>query len=168
MTDRLTRSTCSWFVRTEHSWWKSRVAQARSPATSSSWVWNYEGRRHTVDNPVLLLNRKCKRLKSLLAVQRAFRKSQVPFIEPIVFLSHPQVRCCLEGSAANYVRLRDLEPAGGKPGRAGIMAAIRRRECPGLRPFPAPPLKRPVIRAFAQAMEQAGFRMIADGICWRC
>ncbi len=35
MTDRLTRSTCSWSVRTEHFWWKSRVAQARSPATNS-------------------------------------------------------------------------------------------------------------------------------------
>jgi len=33
----------------------------------SIWTWDYEGKRHTEDNPVLLANRKCKRLKSLLA-----------------------------------------------------------------------------------------------------
>jgi hypothetical protein len=68
-----------------------------------SWTWDYEGRRKTVENPVLLANRKCKRLKSLLVRQRAFKKEAQPFIEPIVFLSHPNAKCLLSGVAANYV-----------------------------------------------------------------
>jgi serine/threonine protein kinase len=135
---------------------KSRPGIVRGDQTT--WTWEHEGHQHTEDNPVLLANRKCKRLKGLLARQRAFRSLQVPFIEPVVFLSHSQVRCQLEGSAANYVCLRDVEPEGGKPGRPGIMAVIRRREGAGLKQFDSSPLNRPLIRAVAQAMEQAGFR----------
>lgn len=126
----------------------------------SIWTWEHEGKRRTEDNPVLLANRKCKRLKSLLSRQRAFRSIAAPFIEPLVFLSHSEVRCQLEGSAASSVCLRDLEAQGNRPARAGIMAAIRRREGQGLKSFDSPPLNRPVIRAFAQAMEQAGIRPV--------
>lgn len=135
---------------------KSRPGVVRGD--QSTWTWEHEGPPHTEDNPILLANRKCKRLKGLLARQRAFRNVQVPFIQPIVFLSHSQVRSQLEGSAANYVCVRDLEHEAGKPGRSGIMATIRRREGAGLQPVETPPLNRPLIRAFAQAMEQAGFR----------
>jgi len=38
------------------------------------------------------------------------------------------------------------------------MAAIRRRECPGLRQFDQQVVNRPRIKALAQAMEQAGIR----------
>jgi len=124
----------------------------------SVWTWEHEGKKHTEDNPVLLANRKCKRLKSLLARQRAFRNVEVPYIEPLVFLSNSEVRCQLQGSVANSVCLRDLEAQGNRPARAGIMAAIRRREGQGLKSFESPPLNRPIIRAFAQAMEQAGIR----------
>lgn len=135
---------------------KSRPGLVRGDQTA--WTWEHEGQRRTDDNPVVLANRKCKRLKGLLARQRAFRNVQVPFIEPIVFLSHPHVRFQLDGSAAHYVCLRDVDASGGQSARPGIMAVIRRRECSGLRQFDSPPLNRPVIRAFAQAMEQAGFR----------
>ena len=37
-----------------------------------SWVWTTDGRRHTVDNSLLLANRKAKRLASLLKRQDAF------------------------------------------------------------------------------------------------
>jgi hypothetical protein len=37
-----------------------------------SWVWTTDGRPHTVDNPLLLANRKAKRLASLLKRQDAF------------------------------------------------------------------------------------------------
>jgi hypothetical protein len=129
---------------------KSRPGIVRGDQTT--WTWDHEGQRHTDDNPVLLANRKCKRLKSLLARQRAFRTLQVPFIEPIVFLSHSQVQHQLEGSAANYVCLRDREPEGGKPGRPGIMAVIRRRVGAGLKQFTGIPQKTgsktPVYRGF--------------------
>lgn len=139
---------------------KSRPGIVRGDQTT--WTWEHETRRHTEDNPVILANRKCKRLKSLLAGQRVFRQRQaqlqVPYIEPLVFLSHSQVCCQLEGSAAGHVCLRDVEPEGGKPGRPGILAAIRRRAGAGLKQFDSPLLNRPLIRAVAQAMEQAGFR----------
>ena len=101
-----------------------------------SWTWEHEGRRKTVENPLLLANRKCKRLKSLLGRQRAIKKEAQPFIDPIVFLSHPDVKCFLSGVAANNVRLRDQDASKGEgTERAGIIGAIRRRECPGLRQF---------------------------------
>ena len=124
-----------------------------------SWTWEHEGRRKTVENPLLLANRKCKRLKSLLGRQRAFKKEAQPFIDPIVFLSHPDVKCFLSGVAANNVRLRDQDASQGEgTERAGIMGAIRRRECPGLRQFQFSPVNRPTIRAVALAMDQAGIR----------
>lgn len=116
------------------------------------WTWTFEGRKTTDENPVILTNRKCKRLKSLLARQKAFKKDGVPFIEPLVFVSHPSAVCRLTGTAEHYVRLRDTE------GRPGIMAAIRRRECPGLKHFEHQVVDRPRIKALAQALEQAGIR----------
>jgi serine/threonine protein kinase len=116
------------------------------------WHWTYEGRRKTDENPVLLANRKCKRLKSLLTKQRAFKSEGVPFIEPLVFVSHAEAVCRLTGNAGHYVCLRDT------PERAGIMAAIRRRECSGLKQFEHQVVNRPQIKALVLAMEQAGIR----------
>lgn len=116
------------------------------------WTWDHEGRRTTDENPILLTNRKAKRLKGLLARQKAFKKEGVPYIEPLVFVSHPGVVSQLSGNAEHYVCLRDT------PSKPGIMAAIRRRECPGLKQFDQAVVNRPRIKALAQAMEQAGIR----------
>ena len=116
------------------------------------WVWDHEGRRRTDENPVILANRKCKRLKSLLARQKAFRNEAVPFIEPLVFVSHPTVSLRLTGNAEHHVALRDGDK------RPGIMAAIRRRECPGLKVFEHQVVNRPQIKALSQALEQAGIK----------
>jgi serine/threonine protein kinase len=119
---------------------------------AQDWIWTFEGRKKTDENPVLLTNRKCKRLKGLLARQKAFKKEGVPFIEPLVFVSHRSAVSRLTGTAEHYVRLRDTEV------RPGIMAAIRRRECPGLKHFEHQVVDRPRIKALAQALEQAGIR----------
>ena len=76
----------------------------------------------------------------------------MPFIEPLVFISHPSAVCRLVGTAEYYVRLRDTL------GRPGIMAAIRQRECPGLKHFENQVVDRPRIKALAQALEQSGIR----------
>jgi serine/threonine protein kinase len=122
------------------------------------WVWEHDGIRRNDDSPLILADRKCKRLKSLLTRQRAFRNIDCPFIEPLVFLSHSEVRLQLHGVAASRVCLRDRPAESGRPERPGILAAIRRRECPGLQKRELPVARRPQIRAFAQAMEQAGIR----------
>ncbi len=116
------------------------------------WTWSHEGKKRTDENPVILTNRKCKRLKSLLSRQKAFSKEGMPFIEPLVFLSHAEIVCRLSDNAAHYVRLRDTDD------RAGIMGAIRRRECPGLKEFDHQVVNRPRIKALALALDQAGIR----------
>lgn len=135
---------------------KSRPGTVSGDA--NNWVWEHEGVSHSDESPLILANRKCKRLKSLLSRQRAFRGIECPFIEPLVFLSHSEVRLHLQGIAAGKVCLRDQPGAPGKPERPGILAAIRRRECPGLPQRNLPVVNRPAIRAFAQAMEQSGIR----------
>ncbi len=124
---------------------------------AQDWTWHYEGRRKTVENPLILANRKCKRLKSLLSRQKAFRDGNL-FIEPLVFLSHAEAKSHLTGNATFGVTFRDSENPAEKTTRPGIMAAIRRRECPGLRQHDAPPVNRPLIKAITQAMEQAGIK----------
>lgn len=116
------------------------------------WVVTHEGRRKTMENPVLLTNRKCKRLKSLLGRQKSFKKERLPFVEPLVFLSNEAATLRLSGNAAHAVCLRD------KDGRPGIMAAIKRREAAGLKQFDQQMVNRPQIKALALAMEYAGVR----------
>jgi serine/threonine protein kinase len=135
---------------------KSRPGIVRGDAIN--WTWDTEGRKRTEENPLILANRKCKRLKSLLARQRAFRRGQFPFVEPLVFLSHSEVDLRLPEAARSGVCLRDRDETNEIPARAGILAAIRRRECSGLRQLSLPVVIKPTVQAFARSMEQAGIR----------
>jgi Nuclease-related domain len=76
---------------------KSRPGRVSSDA--GTWTWTQEGRLLTEDNPLLLANRKAKKLKSLLLHQSALRRVRTPFIEPIIFLSAPGFQCELSGAA---------------------------------------------------------------------
>ncbi len=126
---------------------------------AGTWFWENDGKLVTDDNPLIGANRKAKKLRSLLEKQRACRqRSQFPFIEALVFCSAPDLRCELTGTARYKVCLRDREAEGNKPARAGILAAIKRRECPGLDPTPRGTYDRPTLRMIYQAMEQAGIR----------
>eukprot|EP01036_Dinobryon_divergens_P048968 gene48968-65654_t len=64
-----------------------------------SWTWTTDGRSNTYDNPVILANRKAKRLASLLRRQPAIIKAKIrlPFVEPAIFLSSSSLSCQLEG-----------------------------------------------------------------------
>ncbi len=120
----------------------------------SYWTREYDGRRITVDNPRRLANIKSKSLKSILGSNRAFRggKAQCPFIEPLVFLGDERVRFDITGPGRSGVCLRDRDD------RPGIMAALQKRDCPGLDTRISPNLDKSHLQAFAQAMEQAGIR----------
>lgn len=111
-----------------------------------------DGRRFTEDNPVLLANRKCKRLKDLLGRQPSFRNRDVPFIQALVFCSAPNLVLQLPPDARNFVCLRDTAT------RQGGRAAIYQRQCPGLRPATERLVDGPTLKAFCQAMAQAGLR----------
>ena len=66
-----------------------------------TWVWTTDGREYTYDNPLLLANRKAKRLASVLRKQPSVVKSKIrlPFVEPLIFLSATSLNCKLSGNA---------------------------------------------------------------------
>ena len=121
---------------------------------AGTWTWTDKGaRRGRSDNPLLLANRKAKKLKSLLQAQAALKRARVPYVEAVVFLSNRGVTCRLEGPARQGVLLRDdargrRVPVGdrGADGRAERRADRRRR------------IDSRTSRAIARGLEQAGIR----------
>ncbi|MCP4689794.1 MAG: NERD domain-containing protein, partial [Desulfobacterales bacterium] len=113
----------------------------------SAWTWLHEGRAHTDDNPLFGVNRKAKKLISLLKRQKSARNIRLPFLDALVFCSDPDLVCNLTGAARNRLCLRDRIPGADRPGRPGILAAIEKRECMGLRPRPSIRVDRPLAKA---------------------
>ena len=60
---------------------------------AGTWSWHHGGKISAYDNPLLLANRKAKKLKNLLSRQKAMQKVWSPFLEAHVFLSHEEVDC---------------------------------------------------------------------------
>ena len=119
-----------------------------------TWTWRHDGRRHTFDNPLLLANRKAKKLISLLRRQPAFqRKTSTPFLEAHVFLSHEAVDCRLAPDLRERVHLRDTGT--GRNERPGIVAALARHSAGT--PVRTRP-DRPMAKAVSRAMQEAGIR----------
>ncbi len=115
------------------------------------WTWRREKRVRTVDNPLLLANRKAKKLIALLRRQPAMRSVPSPFLEARVFLSHESVDCRLPAELRGRVHLRDA--GAGRAERPGIVAALTRGAPPAGRRC-----DRPLARALRRAMEEAGIR----------
>src|ERR1051326_8160032 len=122
-----------------------------------TWVVEHEGRLHTHDNPLLLANRKSKKLASLLRRQKAAKDIRVPFIEPLVFLSHENMRCHLPEGSRTRVTVRDRENASAAY-PPGIIGALTNRAFEGSPDTPQTRIDRPVAKAIATAIEQAGIR----------
>jgi serine/threonine protein kinase len=83
-----------------------------------TWMWP-DGRSQVVDNPLLLANRKAKRLAGLLGSTKALKGKRAPYVEAAVFLSHKDVRCDLNGPAGTRVFTR-----GGKQPERSIVAFL--------------------------------------------
>ena len=136
---------------------KSRAGRLFGDA--GTWTWETDGHLITTDSPVIAVNIKAKKLRSLLQRQMAWkRKGQLPFLETLVFCSAPDLRCELQGTARYRVCLRDRNKDGEQLARPGIMAALTHRECPGLDPHPKGICDQPTTKLISQAMEQAGIR----------
>jgi serine/threonine protein kinase len=142
---------------------KSRPGRLTGDA--GTWTWESDGRRTSTDNPLKLANLKAKKLRDLLNHQAAARRgNKVPFIEPLVFLSAPDLQCDLTGTGNLGVCLRDRDEGRAADGRViaarpGIMAAIRQRNCPGMQSTTGrAPLDRPTAKIVARAIEEAGIR----------
>ena len=136
---------------------KSR--QGRLSGDTGTWQWENDGKSRTYDNPLILANSKAKKLKSLLASQKAFRsKYKLPFIEALVFCSAPDLKCDLKDNARLRICLRDRVATATNPMRSGIISALLKRDCLGLDEHPKGIHDRPTGKAFALAMEQSGIR----------
>jgi serine/threonine protein kinase len=132
---------------------KSRPGTVSGDA--GTWTWETDGRTTTVDNPVLLANRKAQKLGSLLRSRRAFNQIRSPFVEAAVFLSAPSLKVKLDDRGRQRVWLRDQKAEGDRQARAGIISLLTE---PIGGAENRPRLDRAVPRALAQAMEQAGIR----------
>jgi len=137
---------------------KSRPGRVTGDA--GTWTWETDGRLRSTDNPLKLVNFKAKKLAELLNHQSAAKRGgRVPFIEPLVFLSAPDLKCDLADTARLRVCLRDRDAADGRSPHPGILAALRSRDCPGLDRLPGrAQLDRPTGKIVARAIEQAGIR----------
>jgi serine/threonine protein kinase len=135
---------------------KSRPGMVKGDA--GTWTWFHEGGQVSVDNPILLANRKAKRLASLLRRQKACAKIRVPFLQPLVFLSAPHVNCQLDPAARQGVHVRDLEATADQPARHGIIAALTRLSVEEATESRRNHVDTPIARALSRAMEEAGIR----------
>jgi len=118
-----------------------------------SWTWNTDGRTNTYDNPLILANRKAKRLASLLKRQPAITKAKIrlPFVEPAIFLSSSSLACRLEGIAKSATFQH------GRPGYSdddGIVGALAN----GIANRGATTVDAQQARAIARGLNEAGIR----------
>ena len=91
----------------------------------STWRREVDGKELLVDSPLLLANRKAKKLISLLKTQKALARQRRPYVEAIVFLSRVGVRCRLEGRARTGVHLCAESGRDGHPTSSKSLAATR-------------------------------------------
>jgi serine/threonine protein kinase len=130
---------------------KSRPGVLRGDA--HSWTWTTDGRSNTYDNPVILANRKAKRLASLLRRQPAITKAKIrlPFVEPAIFLSSSSLSCQLEGLARTATFQHGRPGTVDDPGIVGALAnGITNRATTSVDAAQA--------RAIARGLAEAGIR----------
>ncbi|WP_354699042.1 serine-threonine kinase [Paraconexibacter sp. AEG42_29] len=115
-----------------------------------------EARARSLDNPLLVTNRKAKRLKSLLGRQRAFRGERVPFVSPLIFLSHEELDCRLpaEGKAG----VHGLDDSETQHGLTGVVAALSTMTPEEHQRLGNRRIDKPMAKRITEALEQAGIR----------
>jgi serine/threonine protein kinase len=134
---------------------KSRPGRLKGDA--GTWTWSHEGRDFVDDNPLFLANRKAKKFKSLLQRQGALRRHRAPYVEPIIFLSNPALRCDLTKAGKNGVYLgKEAE----KEARPDIVTVLAGKLSSDGGDFGAgvKRIDRTISKAVGRAMEQAGIR----------
>ncbi len=120
---------------------------------AGTWSWHHGGKISAYDNPLLLANRKAKKLKDLLSRQKTMQKVRSPFLEAHVFLSHEEVDCRLPGYLRVNVHVRDRDASDGQVKRPGIFAALTRWS---IENAPRRRLDRPIAKAVGSSVEPYG------------
>lgn len=117
-----------------------------------SWTWTTDGRRRTDDNPLILANRKAKRLAGLLKRQNAATRARLrlPYVTAVIFLSAPELVWRVDPATA-------LSTFGRRPSKWG--EGIINTLTAGL---PSAPPRSPVTpeqaRMVCRAISEAGIR----------
>lgn len=122
---------------------------------AGTWSWHLEGRVFTDDNPLLLANRKAKKLVGLLKRQKSMSKVRCPFLEAHVFLSHDSNRIQLPPYLCANIHLTDRPAMPDRNERKGIIAALT--TWPPDDP-PRQKVDKAVANAISRAVEEAGIR----------
>ncbi len=120
-----------------------------------TWTWRTDGRDYAYDNPLILANRKAKRLATLLRRQSSVikAKSRVPFIEPLIFLSAISADTFkLAGNGRSGVFLK------GRPDSSNDDGIVARLEGTGNYPPSGPLLSHELGRVVCRAVVEAGVR----------
>ncbi len=132
----------------------------RLEGDAGTWQLTRPGdvRPRSLDNPLLLTNRKAKRLKSLLTRQKALRGVRIPFIAPLVFLSHPELDCRLDPSARTGIHGLDGDQSAQRGGLSSVVAAIMHFTAEEHARLANRKVDRPTSTKLAQALEEAGVR----------
>lgn len=94
---------------------------------ASTWRREIDGRELLVDSPLLLANRKAKKLVGLLKAQKALARQRRPYVEAVVFLSRGGVRCRLDGRARTGVYLPARSERDPCPGILDVLRGGRAR-----------------------------------------
>jgi serine/threonine protein kinase len=115
-----------------------------------TWTWTTEGRKYTYDNPLLLANRKAKRLASLLKHQKALTKGWTPYLEAVVYCSAMGVDARLQGATSGRVYFSDPT----KPGIVDLLSSPSSDKDPRSQNR----IDYRMAKAVSQAMEQAGIK----------
>lgn len=134
---------------------KSRPGHLTGDA--GTWVWKDEsGKLITDDNPILLANRKAKKLVGMIKGHKAMSKVRCPFLEPLVFCSAPDLTWNFKGNGGFHVcfREKDGPPS---PSFPGVIGALKNRKLPGMKPHVSV-LNRPISMAVGRALDAVGIR----------
>ena len=132
-----------------------KSAPGKVEGDAGTWTWRDKRHVRTMDNPLLLANRKAKKLKSLLAQQPAVKRARlrVPYVEAVVFLSNRGLTCALGGPARQGILLRDDAPNDGYPTVGPVLRGER-----GIGSARSSGIDARDAHVLARALDEAGIR----------
>lgn len=122
-----------------------------------------DGGQSTMENPLLGVNRKAKRIKSLLDfrwrnVASSNALARPPFIQPVVFLSDPELAVDLTPDARAHVFGRDGSPVVAKNALPGIIEGVSNIGAVEANDLRFSQLNTPTTQAVAAALEAIGIK----------
>ncbi len=119
---------------------KSQIGKLK--AEDGLWVFDHEGRRSTIENPVFLTNRKAKALKGALQAAASGHRDEIPWVAPLVFLSGTGLEFGLSGADIAHVTLPDIKAAVTKGRVSGVTQALTTGQVLGTDPRTIQPISK--------------------------